>query len=83
MSGPALVWFREDLRVSDNPALTHAVETGAPVLCLYLHDEESPEVRPLGGASRWFLHGSLAELSESLERLGGALVILRGGGAGR
>jgi len=78
VSGPALVWFREDLRVSDNPALTHAVETGAPVLCLYLHDEESPEVRPLGGASRWFLHGSLAELSESLERLGGALVILRG-----
>lgn len=78
MSGPALVWFREDLRVSDNPALTHAVETGAPVLCLYLHDEESPEVRPLGGAARWFLHGSLAELGERLKRLGGELLILRG-----
>lgn len=78
MPGPALVWFREDLRIADNPALTHAVETGAPVLCLYLHDEESPEVRPLGGAARWFLHGSLEALAESLARIGGALVILRG-----
>ncbi|WP_372425600.1 cryptochrome/photolyase family protein [Salinarimonas chemoclinalis] len=78
MAGPALVWFREDFRVADNPALTHAVETGAPVLCVYLHDEESPEVRPLGGAARWFLHGSLAALARSLAERGGELLILRG-----
>lgn len=77
-AGPALVWFREDFRVADNPALVHAIETGAPVLCLYLHDEVSPEVRPLGGASRWFLHGSLADLAESLARRGAELLILRG-----
>lgn len=78
MSGPALVWFREDLRVTDNPALVHAVETGAPVLCLYLFDEASPEVRRLGGAARWFLHGGLAELAQSLARIGGELLILSG-----
>ncbi|GGK22540.1 cryptochrome/photolyase family protein [Salinarimonas ramus] len=78
MPGPALVWFREDLRVGDNPALTHAVETGAPVLCLYLFDEESPEVRPLGGASRWFLHGSLTVLAERLAAIGGELLVMRG-----
>ncbi|MGJ3264539.1 MAG: cryptochrome/photolyase family protein [Salinarimonas sp.] len=78
MAGPALVWFREDFRVADNPALTHAVETGAPVLCVYLHDEESPEIRPLGAASRWFLHGSLEALARALAARGGELLILRG-----
>ena len=75
---PAVVWFRDDLRVADNPALHAAAASGSPVLCVYVWDEESPGLRPPGGAGRWWLHHSLARLAESLERLGASLTILRG-----
>ena len=79
MSGaPSIVWLRDDLRIADNPALTAAVERGRPVVMLYLLDEESPGVRPLGGASRWWLHHSLERLGEELADLGGALTLRRG-----
>ena len=39
---PIIVWFRQDLRLSDNPALAHAVASGQPVVCLYLLDDETP-----------------------------------------
>ena len=77
-SGPALVWLREDLRLADQPALAAAVASGAPILCIYVFDEESPGLRPLGGASRWWLHHSLAALAASLEAIGGRLDILHG-----
>ena len=58
--------------------LQAALETGAPVLPIYIHDEQSPGLRPLGGASRWWLHHSLAALERSLSALGNRLVLLRG-----
>ncbi|GAA1825232.1 cryptochrome/photolyase family protein [Agromyces salentinus] len=75
---PTIVWFRDDLRVADHPALSAAVERGAPVLCVFVLDEESPGIRPLGGASRWWLHGSIEALRGELEALGGRLVLRRG-----
>ncbi|WP_323958958.1 deoxyribodipyrimidine photo-lyase [Arthrobacter sp. JZ12] len=72
-----LVWLRDDLRVSDNPALQFAAERGDVVVC-YVLDEESPNLRPLGGASRWWLHHSLASLAESLRALGAGLVLRSG-----
>ncbi|SDH29395.1 deoxyribodipyrimidine photo-lyase [Leifsonia sp. 98AMF] len=75
---PAVVWFRDDLRVADNPALHAAVQTGSPVLCVFVWDDETPELRAPGAASRWWLHHSLASLTQSLERLGAGLVLLRG-----
>lgn len=79
MSGePSIVWFRDDLRVADHPALHAAVERDAPVICVYVLDEESPGVRALGGAARWWLHGSLTALGEELDRLGARLVLRRG-----
>lgn len=77
---PSIVWFREDLRLSDHPALAAAVAAGGPVLCVYVHDDESAGLRPAGGASRWWLHHSLAALSRQLEARGGRLDILRGPG---
>lgn len=68
----SIVWFRQDLRLADNPALAHAASKGA-VLPVYILDE-SAEARAIGGASRWWLHHSLAALAVSL----GGLVILRG-----
>ncbi len=75
---PVLVWLRNDLRLSDNPALAAATETGRPVVVTYLLDEESPNIRPLGGAARWWLHHSLSALASELEKNGGRLTLRRG-----
>ena len=77
----SLVWLRDDLRLADNPALRAAVDRDEPVAVLYLLDEESPGIRPLGGAARWWLHHSLAELAARLAERGGALVLRRGSAA--
>lgn len=75
---PAIVWFRDDLRLADNPALHAAAATKRPLVCVYIHDESTRGVRSLGGAARWWLHGSLQSLHESLTQHGGRLIILRG-----
>ena len=80
--GPTLVWLRDDLRLDDNPALAAACRRGAPVVLLFVHDEQSPGIRPLGGAARWWLHQSLADLGTRLAALGQTL-ILRQGPAGK
>lgn len=73
-----VVLFRDDLRVTDHPALHEAVVHGEPVVCLYVLDEESPGIRPLGGAAKWWLHHSLASLAADLTALGVPLTLRRG-----
>jgi deoxyribodipyrimidine photo-lyase len=78
-ASPRIVWFRDDLRLSDHPALHAASRTGAPVICVYVLDEaSSPQLRPLGGAARWWLAQSLRALQASLTAIGAALVLRRG-----
>ena len=72
-----LVWLRDDLRITDNPALLEASRRGA-VVVVYVLDDLSEQVRPLGAASRWWLHHSLTALATSLGELGGSLVLRRG-----
>ncbi|XAS72732.1 deoxyribodipyrimidine photo-lyase [Micrococcaceae bacterium Sec5.1] len=74
---PAIVWFRDDLRVRDNPALCAAVDDGAAV-ALYILDEESPGIRAHGGAASWWLHHSLRALRDELAALGVPLLLHRG-----
>ena len=77
-----LVWLRDDLRVSDNPALHAAASRGdGEVVVLYLLDEVSPGIRPLGSASKWWLHHSLEALRASIEELGGTLTVREGAAA--
>lgn len=78
MMAPVVVWFRRDLRIHDNPALAAAAGSGRPVVPLFVLDEESSEIRPLGGASRWWLHESLRSLAEDLAGLGLSLGLRRG-----
>jgi deoxyribodipyrimidine photo-lyase len=78
VTSPAIAWLRDDLRIADNPALRAAADRGGPVIALYVLDEESPEIRPLGGATRWWLHHSLAALDDDLRAHGGRLVLRRG-----
>jgi deoxyribodipyrimidine photo-lyase len=72
---PVIVWFRQDLRLSDNPALAFAAKSGCPLICLYVLDDETPGDWKWGGASRWWLHHSLAALDKALD---GKLVLRRG-----
>ncbi|WP_457974282.1 cryptochrome/photolyase family protein [Arthrobacter sp. D1-17] len=73
-----IVWLRDDLRLDDNPALAAAASGPDPVTVVYILDEDSPGMRPLGGAARWWLHHSLAALSADLESRGSRLLLRRG-----
>lgn len=66
MADPVIVWFRQDLRLADNPALTAALETGQPVIPIYILDDVNAGPWKLGGASRAWLHHSLLSLRKSL-----------------
>jgi deoxyribodipyrimidine photo-lyase len=74
----ALVWFRQDLRLSDNDALNRALATAAVVVPVFIWspDEEAPWCP--GAASQWWLHQSLTALHASLTARGSRLVIRRG-----
>ncbi|HIX00670.1 MAG TPA: DNA photolyase family protein [Candidatus Nesterenkonia stercoripullorum] len=76
-----LLWYRDDLRVADHPALSAAVghaEAPGDVVAVYVLDETSPGVRPLGGAVKWWLHYALESLRGALEDLGIPLVLRSG-----
>jgi len=71
----AIVWFRQDLRLADNPALYAAAGSGATILPVFIHDDEEAGDWGPGSASRWWLRKSVTALNESLQ---GALRIYRG-----
>ena len=77
MPSPTIIWFRQDLRLSDQAALAAAAQAG-PVIPLYILDDESPRQWVMGGASRWWLHHSLASLDERLRGKGSRLILRRG-----
>ncbi len=77
---PILLWFRQDLRLADNPALHAAAISGRPVIPLFVLDE-TKSIRFAGGAGLWWLDKSLAALGESLSQKGSRLVLRRGDAA--
>ena len=70
MATVAVMWFRRDLRLADNPALVEAVASHDRVVPLFVDDAHLRE--PAGANRRWFLAGCLEELHE---RTSGALVV--------
>ena len=62
----SVVWFRQDLRVSDNPALAEAASCGS-ILPIYIFDNCAPGVFQMGGASKVWLHHALQKLDASLQ----------------
>lgn len=69
---PAIVWFRRDLRLGDNPALIAAIESGRPLILLYI--DETDRARQWGEAKKVWLHHSLSSLECSIQEKGGALI---------
>jgi deoxyribodipyrimidine photo-lyase len=77
MPAPQIVWLRQDLRLTDQPAFAAAAAAG-PVIPVYILDDETPAHRRMGGASRWWLHHSLASLAHDLAQRGSQLILRRG-----
>lgn len=77
MTVPAIVWFRQDLRLADQAAVAAASAAG-PWVGVYVLDDISPGRWAIGAAQRWWLHRSLTELGHALARKGGQLVLRRG-----
>ena len=75
---PVIVWFRQDLRLRDNPALHHASKTASPVIFLFVWPEEEHGTWDIGSASRWWLHYSLENLNRELQKLNHQLTIRSG-----
>lgn len=70
-----LVWFRQDLRLADNPALSAAHAAGGAVVPVYVFAPGEESSWAPGGASRWWLHQALAGLAETLGRQGSKLCL--------
>ena len=60
-------WFRQDLRLSDNPALFEAAKNNS-ILPIYILDNENSKDFTMGAASRFWLHHSLNSLNKSLDQ---------------
>ncbi len=76
-SGTAIVWFRRDLRLLDNPAMQEAAEYEL-VIPLYIHTPSAAWLPKVGEASQWWLHESLAALGIELKALGSGLIFESG-----
>ena len=63
MSEPVILWFRQDLRLSDQAAVSAAAAEG-PVIPVYVLDDAAPRQWKIGGAQRWWLHHSLQSLGD-------------------
>ncbi len=75
---PVILWFRKDLRLSDNHALSAAVDHGGAVIPVYIRDDKNGLSGALGGAQEWWLHHSLEALSRALNKAGSKLILLSG-----
>ena len=71
----ALIWFRQDLRLQDNPAFVRACAQHQSVIALYIYDEKTSV---LGEAQAWWLHHSLISLNQSLEGHDLSLILRKG-----
>ena len=77
-SAITIVWFRDDLRLADNPAFYCACESADKVLPVFIFDEKAMGIWRPGGASRWWLEKSLQSLQQQLKGYGSDLLIYKG-----
>lgn len=74
-TSPILLWFRRDLRLSDHSVISAAVQTGRPLIPVFVHDEV---VEGLGAAPKWRLGLGLEAFAARLEERGARLILRRG-----
>jgi deoxyribodipyrimidine photo-lyase len=79
----AIILFRNDLRLADNPALHHALSQGKKILPVFIYEDHfdngnEANFERLGAATKLWLHYSLKSLSESISEYGSKLLVLKG-----
>ncbi|MFM7458722.1 MAG: cryptochrome/photolyase family protein [bacterium] len=79
----AIILFRNDLRLADNPALHYAISQGKKILPVFIYEDHfdsgnEANFEKLGAATKLWLHYSLKSLSESISEYGSKLLILKG-----
>ena len=72
---PLILWFRRDLRLSDQPMLTAAQATGRPLIPVFILDAETES---MGAAPKWRLGLGLAAFDKALRAIGSRLILRRG-----
>jgi len=75
---PAIVYFRHDLRLSDNPALSEAAKEKVPLIPIYIFDTKYPGKWKIGGAQKWWIHHSILALQKQLKQHGACLILRKG-----
>lgn len=78
MTRPTIIWFRRDLRLADNPALSAAHAAGRPAIALFVNPAGENAGRAPGAAASWWLHHSLAALTDRLRAIGVPVVLASG-----
>ncbi len=73
----AVFWFRRDLRLEDNAGLYHALKSGLPVLPVFIFDKEIlSQLQDKDDARVTFIHQTIEELDQELQKYGGGLLVL-------
>ena len=67
----SIIWFRNDLRITDNAVINYSLKNKRKVLPVYIYDSSTS----LGSASKWWLKNSLISLNKSLK---GNLIVIEG-----
>lgn len=70
----AIVWFRHDLRLHDNPALSAAAAQSA-IIPVFIWSPDDEGEAAAGAAGRWWLAQSLRSLDAALRERGGRLIV--------
>lgn len=70
----AILWFRQDLRLQDNPALNAALESKLPLISLFILNKR----HLCGEASNWWLHYALLDLEQELRKYAIQLIVREG-----
>jgi len=72
----SVFWFRRDLRLEDNVALSQALSSGFPVLPIFIFDKNILEEWPESDKRISFIHQKLSDLNAELRKLGSGLKII-------
>ncbi|MEZ4811299.1 MAG: deoxyribodipyrimidine photo-lyase [Allomuricauda sp.] len=74
-----IFWFRRDLRLDDNVGLYQALQSGLPVLPIFIFDTEILEKLPIDDARVTFIHHQLQEMNSVLkDRFNSSLALYKG-----
>ncbi len=71
-------WFRQDLRLQENPSLNFLLNNSESIILLYIVDTSQKNEWGMGAASKWWLHHSLNKLNDDLISKGSNLIVRRG-----